>query len=285
LLPYRANINKSIQETFTDNHFFAEEFRIIVSDVDPTNVILLTKYPKKWRFYNFDKEEYFTREFEQVDYEHIFVFKNYVFYSPTGYLYMESENVIEELTESEINITRNEPNEVTTSSDITSESSDDLSDASTVDFSTTLAPESSHIINIPDISIQELASIKEMCWNNSTHCYSDNAKLMQETLTDHFVVQMIEQLQVVGTHKSNQFYIHDLVTGFDFCFPNTIKTHSDCATKNDKFAKVISRFPIIRENSPFLQRRKEFIGKTLEEAAKLSRGHIKTECESFESSK
>ncbi|KAI6238453.1 hypothetical protein M3Y99_00683800 [Aphelenchoides fujianensis] len=228
LLPYRANINKSIEETFTDNHFLGEQFRILVSDLNPENVALLVKYPKKYRFYSLDKEEYFTREFEQVDYEHIFVFKNVVFYAHNGYFLLNSTRVDEDLTEQNVNIS-----------------------AST------------------EIKLDELWFMNTRCWKNDTHCYVEGDRIVDTPLDPHFVVYTTNHLRVMAIRNSNELYIHDLVTGFDFCFPDTLKTHKDCENA-DKFSRVQTRFPVVRAGSPFLQRRYDLVGKSFAEAQRLS---------------
>ncbi|KAI6170054.1 hypothetical protein M3Y98_01199700 [Aphelenchoides besseyi] len=225
LLPYRANINKSIEETFTDNHFLGEKFRLIVSDERPENVALLVKYPKKWRFYSLDKEEYFTREFDQVDYERLFVFKSFVFYGHSGFFVLNSTRVDEDQTEQSVSIS--------------------------------------------GITTDELWNINTRCWRNDTHCFVEEGKIEETPLDPHYIVHAVQKLRVMAIRNSNELYLHDMISGFDFCFPETLKTHRDCENA-DKFSRVQTRFPIVRQNSPFLTRRLDLIGKSFAEAMRLS---------------
>uniref|UniRef100_A0A1I7SCF5 Uncharacterized protein n=1 Tax=Bursaphelenchus xylophilus TaxID=6326 RepID=A0A1I7SCF5_BURXY len=115
-LIYRANINKSVDDTFTDNHLIGVKFyRIIVDDQSPDNVALVANYTDHLRFYNLDKaDEYIRRDDVNISLDRIFTYKHYIFYSPSGFILLNQSHVDEDMTEAnlKLNLTEDELAEI-----------------------------------------------------------------------------------------------------------------------------------------------------------------------------
>ncbi|CAD5210880.1 unnamed protein product [Bursaphelenchus okinawaensis] len=106
-LIYRANINKSVDDTFTDNHLIGVKwYRIIVDDQSPDNVALVANYSDHIRFYNLDKaDEYIRRDdVKNISLDKIFTYKHYIFYSPKGFILLNESHVDEDMTEANIKL-------------------------------------------------------------------------------------------------------------------------------------------------------------------------------------